>query len=193
MKATFTMRCAAATARTGCGTSRWQCRAPREPRYKFISIPRRSACFVRVGRSRRRREPDEHGPENIGNSRGQRRTAVDQPHGGRHHPGDVFFGLQPRDGHGRIPPYTWRPSGWGRRRWASWRVWRIFSKRCGLEGDGPWPVVLAGYLFHSLARGDADDADGTVGDHVGIALARMDCGAFEQPGHRLEPPLEERA
>ena len=32
--------------------------------------------------------------------------------------------------------------------------WQL--KRCGLEGDGPWPVVLAGYLFHSLARDDAD-------------------------------------
>ena len=24
----------------------------------------------------------------------------------------------------------------------------------GLTGDGPWPVMLCGYLFHSLARGD---------------------------------------
>src|SRR6185437_15528756 len=25
----------------------------------------------------------------------------------------------------------------------------------GLEGDGPWPIVLSGYLLHSLARAEA--------------------------------------
>jgi len=30
----------------------------------------------------------------------------------------------------------------------------------GLSGDGPWPIVLAGYLLHSLARPEAEIRDG---------------------------------
>lgn len=32
--------------------------------------------------------------------------------------------------------------------------WRSLNERykLGLDGDGPWPVILPGYLFHSLSR-----------------------------------------
>lgn len=37
---------------------------------------------------------------------------------------------------------------------------RMLAKQCGLEGDGPWRVLLAGYVINSFTRSDAEIRSG---------------------------------
>lgn len=44
---------------------------------------------------------------------------------------------------------------------------RLLAVQCGLDNEGPWPILLPGYLLHSLARADlAEPYKPKLDDHL---------------------------